>query len=300
MTLLLAILEQGLIISIAALGVYITYSILDFPDLSVDGTFSLGAAISVVMVLNNINPFIAIILSMLVGSLAGLATGILHVKFNITNLLSGILVMTGLYSINLRIMGKANLAMFNKESIFSALNNNSMVPTVVSKLLIIAIVTLIIKIIMDLIFKTKFGFILKATGDNENLVTSLGVSKDTIKIIALMFSNALVGLSGGIMVQYQGFSDISMGTGLIIMALASIILGQSIFRKEGFIKSTTVVIVGAFLYKLVIGMVLQLGVTPTDVKIITSIIVLIAIVLNNIKLRNSIKMKFKKRSVINA
>lgn len=300
MTLLLGILEQGLIISIAALGVYITYSILDFPDLSVDGTFSLGAAISVVMVLNNVNPFVAIILSMLVGSLAGLATGILHVKFKITNLLSGILVMTGLYSINLRIMGKANLAMFNKESIFSTLNNNSMIPTVVSKVLIIAIITLIIKIIMDLIFKTKFGFILKATGDNENLVTSLGVSKDTIKIIALMFSNALVGLSGGIMVQYQGFSDISMGTGLIIMALASIILGQSIFRKEGFIKSTTIVIIGAFLYKLTIGMVLQLGVTPTDVKIITSIIVIIAIVLNNIKLRNSIKMKLKKRGVINA
>lgn len=296
MTLLLGILEQGLIISIAALGVYITYSILDFPDLSVDGTFSLGGAISVVMVLNNVNPFVAIILSMLVGSLAGLAAGILHVKFKITNLLSGILVMTGLYSINLRIMGKANLAMFNKDSIFSVLNTNSMV----NKLLVIAIITLIIKIIMDLIFKTKFGFILKATGDNENLVTSLGVSKDTIKIIALMFSNALVGLSGGIMVQYQGFSDISMGTGLIIMALASIILGQSIFRKEGFIKSTTIVIVGAFLYKLAIGMVLQLGIAPTDVKIITSIIVIIAIVLNNIKLRNSIKMKFKKRGVINA
>lgn len=296
MTLLLGILEQGLIISIAALGVYITYSILDFPDLSVDGTFSLGGAISVVMVLNNVNPFVAIILSMLVGSLAGLATGILHVKFKITNLLSGILVMTGLYSINLRIMGKANLAMFNKDSIFSVLNTNSMV----NKLLVIAIITLIIKIIMDLIFKTKFGFILKATGDNENLVTSLGVSKDTIKIIALMFSNALVGLSGGIMVQYQGFSDISMGTGLIIMALASIILGQSIFRKEGFIKSTTIVIVGAFLYKLTIGMVLQLGIAPTDVKIITSIIVIIAIVLNNIKLRNSIKMKLKKRGVINA
>ncbi|SHK45318.1 putative ABC transport system permease protein [Clostridium cavendishii DSM 21758] len=299
MPFLLGILEQGLIISIAALGVYITYSILDFPDLSVDGTFSLGAAISIVLVLNNVNPFIAILLSMIVGSLAGLATGLLHVKLKITNLLSGILVMIGLYSINLRVMGKANISMFNKQSIFSDLNK-FMAGSIWSKLVVILIITLVIKFIMDLLFKTKFGFILKATGDNETLVTTLGVNKGNIKILALMFSNALVGLSGGIMAQYQGFSDISMGTGLIIMALAAIILGQSIFRKEGVIKATTIVIIGAFLYKLSIGIVLKLGVTPTDVKLITSIIVILAIVLNNVKFVDTIKGKKVKRGVIDA
>ena len=286
----IGILEQGLIIAIAALGVYITYTILDFPDLSVDGTFSLGAAVSIVAIINNVNPFVSLIFAFIAGALGGLITGILHVKFKITNLLSGILVMIGLYSINLRIMGKANLPIFDKESIFSSEN----------KLMIIIIITIIIKIAMDLIFKTKFGFILKATGDNETLVTTLAVSTGKIKIIALMFSNGLVALSGGIMGQYQNFSDISMGTGLVIMALAAIILGQSVFKSERVLKATTIVIIGAILYKLSIGLALKAGFPPTDVKLITSLIVIIAIVMNNNKFSSSIGKMLKKRGALNA
>ncbi|MEW8957117.1 ABC transporter permease [Clostridium sp.] len=291
MTFFMGVLEQGLIFAIGALGVYITYSILDFPDLSVDGTFSLGAAITAALILNDVDPALSLIFAFIGGALGGLVTGILHVKFKITNLLSGILVMTGLYSINLRVMGKANLPIFNKKNIFSV--NIEMV-------IILALITLAIKILMDILFKTKFGFILRATGDNDALVTSLGVNKGTIKILGLMISNGLVALSGAIMAQYQRFSDISMGNGFIIIALASIILGQSVFKKEKLLKSTTVVIIGAILYKLSVGVALNLGFPPTDLKIITSLIVVLAIVMNNNSLINKFRFSLKKRGDLNA
>lgn len=275
MTFFLGVLEQGLIFAVGALGVYITYTILDFPDLSVDGTFSLGAAITGALIIKGTDPFISLGAAFIGGAIGGLVTGILHVKLKITNLLSGILVMTGLYSINLRIMGKANIPMFNKESIF--LNNISVV-------IILGLIVLAVKLLMDILFKTKFGFILRATGDNDILVTSLGVSKGTIKIAGLMISNGLVALSGAIMAQHQGFADISMGTGFIVIALASIILGQSVFKKSRLLKGTTVVVIGAFLYKLSVGFAINLGFPPTDLKLITSLIVVIAIIINNIKI----------------
>lgn len=272
MTFLLGILEQGLIFAVGALGVYITYTILDFPDLSVDGTFALGAAITGAFIIKGMNPFISLAAAFIGGAIGGLATGILHVKLKITNLLSGILVMIGLYSINLRIMGKANLPMFNKENIFSSN---------VAIVIVLGLIVLAAKLLMDILFKTKFGFILRATGDNDTLVTSLGVNKGTIKIAGLMISNGLVSLSGAIMAQYQGFSDISMGTGFIVIALASIILGQSVFKKSRLLKGTTIVVIGAFLYKLSVGFAINLGVPPTDLKLITSLIVVITIIINN-------------------
>lgn len=274
MTFLLGVLEQGLIFAVGALGVYMTYTILDFPDLSVDGTFSLGAAITGALIIKGIDPFMSLGVAFIGGAIGGLVTGIFHVKLKITNLLSGILVMIGLYSINLRIMGKANIPMFNKGSIFS---NN------ISVIIILGLIVLVIKLLMDVLFKTKFGFILRATGDNDTLVTSLGVNKGTIKIAGLMISNGLVALSGAIMAQHQGFSDISMGTGFIVIALASIILGQSVFKKSRLLKGTTVVIIGAFFYKLSVGLAIDLGFPPTDLKLITSLIVVIAIIINNIK-----------------
>ncbi|GAA0126093.1 ABC transporter permease [Clostridium sp. CTA-19] len=289
MTLFMGTLEQGLIFAIGALGVYITYTILDFPDLSVDGTFSLGAAITASLILKGTNPILALVVAFIGGAIGGLVTGILHVKLKITNLLSGILVMIGLYSINLRVMGKANLPMMNKGNIFS-----SDIPMV----MILVLIVLVSKFLMDVLFKTKFGFILKATGDNDTLVTSLGVNKGTMKIIGLMLSNGFVALSGAIMAQYQRFSDISMGTGFIVIALASIILGQSVFNNCKFIKGTTIVIIGAFLYKLSVGIALNLGLPPTDLKLITSIIVVIAIVMNNSNMLN--KFSLRKRGDLNA
>ena len=284
-------LEQGLILAIGALGVYITYTILDFPDLSVDGTFSLGAAITGALIIKDINPFMSLGVAFIGGAIGGLVTGILHVKFKITNLLSGILVMIGLYSINLRVMGKANVPMFNKESIFS-----SNIPI----LLILVIIVLVVKLLMDILFKTKFGFILRATGDNDTLVTSLGVNKGKIKIVALMISNGLVALSGAIMAQYQGFSDISMGSGFVVIALASIILGQSVFKRSSFLKGTTVAIIGAFFYKLSVGLALNLGFPATDLKLITSVIVVVAIIINNNNVLNKIKFSSRERGSLNA
>jgi putative ABC transport system permease protein len=291
MTFLIGTLEQGLIFAIGALGVYITYTILDFPDLSVDGTFSLGAAITVAFILKGANPLLSLGLAFAGGAIGGLVTGILHVKFKITNLLSGILVMIGLYSINLRIMGKANLPMFNKVNIFSSK---------MSIVVILALIALIVKLLMDILFKTKFGFILRATGDNDTLVTSLGVNKGTMKIVGLMISNGFVALSGAIMAQYQGFSDISMGNGFIVIALASIILGQSVFKKNKLLKGTTVVIIGAFFYKLSVGVALNLGFPPTDLKLITSLIVVIAIAMNNNNILNKFKFSSRKRGNLNA
>jgi len=291
MTFFIGTLEQGLIFAIGALGVYITYTILDFPDLSVDGTFSLGAAITAAFILKDTNPLLSLALAFIGGAIGGLVTGILHVKLKITNLLSGILVMIGLYSINLRVMGKANLPMINKVNVFSS--NISIV-------VILALIVLIVKLLMDILFKTKFGFILRATGDNDTLVTSLGVNKGTMKIVGLMISNGLVALSGAIMAQYQRFSDISMGNGFIVVALASIILGQSVFKNSKFLKGTTVVIIGAFLYKLSVGIALNLGFPPTDLKLITSLIVVIAIVMNNNNILNKFKFSLRKRGSLNA
>ncbi len=291
MTFLIGTLEQGLIFAIGALGVYITYTILDFPDLSVDGTFSLGAAITAAFILKDANPLLSLGLAFAGGAIGGLVTGILHVKFKITNLLSGILVMIGLYSINLRIMGKANLPMFNKVNIFSSK---------ISVVVILGLIALIVKLLMDILFKTKLGFILRATGDNDTLVTSLGVNKGTMKIVGLMISNGFVALSGAIMAQYQGFSDISMGNGFIVIALASIILGQSVFKKNKLLKGTTVVIIGAFFYKLSVGVALNLGFPPTDLKLITSLIVVIAIAMNNNNILNKFKFSSRKRGNLNA
>ncbi|MTI67675.1 MAG: ABC transporter permease [Firmicutes bacterium] len=270
----ISILEQGLIFGVMVLGVYITYKILDFPDLSVDGSFPLGAAITAQSLSLGINPFIALFLSFLVGMVSGAITGFLHVKYKITNLLSGILVMIGLYSVNLRIMGKANVPLFNKTTIFS---NN------IKPIFIIVIITFIMKLLLDLFLKTKFGFLVKATGDNPKLVTSLGINIGITKIAALMISNGLVALSGSMMAQYQRFSDVGMGRGIIVMGLASIIFGQSIFKGTSFILPTTMALFGSLLYKTSTAFALKLGFPPTDLKLITSVIVIIALAINNKK-----------------
>ncbi|MBU5483615.1 ABC transporter permease [Clostridium sp. MSJ-11] len=274
MSILINILEQGLIFSIMAVGVYITYGILDFPDLSVDGTFPLGASVTAMCLIKGIDPFIACLLAFIAGGIGGAITGLFHVKFKITNLMSGILVMIALYSINLRIMGKSNIPLFGIDTIFTPVS---------SPIIIIVIFALASKVILDLFLKTKLGFILKATGDNDQLVTSLGVNKDTIKILGLIISNGLVALSGSIMAQYQGFADVGMGTGIVVMGLAAVIIGESIFKKASIVKGTTMAILGSIIYKAIIAIALQLGLEPTDLKLVTVIIVVIALSLNNKK-----------------
>ena len=291
MSLVLNVLEQGLLFALVSIGVYITYKILDFPDLSVDGTFPLGAAVCAALLANGVNPLISVIASLAAGAIAGCVTGLLHVKLKIDSLMSGILVMIGLYSINLRIMGKSNSPLFNYGNLFKSFEVN-IGETNISPLLIVLGFVLAAKIIMDLFLKTKRGFLLIATGDNEQVVTSLGVDKDNVKVMALMISNALVSLAGGLTAQYQGFSDVGMGTGTVVMGLASVIIGVSVFQKLSFIKATSLAIFGAIIYKAVVAIALQLGLSPNDLKLITAVIVIIALAANS---KSSI---FKKKKVM--
>ena len=285
MDVVLNALEQGLLFALVAMGVYITYKILDFPDLSVDGTFPLGASISAALLINGVNPWISILIATIGGAIAGSITGFLHVKLKISNLMSGILVMMGLYSVNLRIMGKSNIPLFNTNYIFKS--------TAVNSIFIILAIVVVVKIILDLFLKTKAGFLLTAVGDNEQVVSSLGVNKNLVKVLGLAISNGLVALAGALTAQHQGFADVTMGTGIVVMGLAAVIIGVSIFGKISFIKATTLSIFGAIIYKLVIAIALWMKLNPNDLKILTSVLVAVALAANN----NVFKFKRKNRDV---
>ncbi|MGF6906291.1 ABC transporter permease [Fusobacterium sp. PH5-44] len=311
--------EQGLIYAIMSLGVYISYKILDFADMTVDGSFPLGGAISATLLIKGYNPITALLVAMIGGAVAGFFTGFIHVKLKVSNLLAGIIVMTGLYSVNLRIMGLKDLSYasiksavtlaksgetsvlkeFFKQwipksnaSLFSTkhlLNGN------VSTIIVILILIVLVKIIMDYLLKTKFGFALKALGDNESLIIGLGLNEENLKIKGLMIANSLVALSGGVYVQSQGFSDVGMGTGTIVIALASIIIGDALFGKLNFIKGTTVVIIGTIIYRIIIAFALKIGLNPSDLKLVTSALV-VSIIVAKIN-KDKISHKIKKRKI---
>lgn len=263
-----ATIEQSLIFAIMVLGVYISFRILNFPDMTVDGSFPLGAAVSAKLLTLGINPYLTLLVAILAGALAGAVTGVIHVKLKVKDLLAGILVMTALYSINLRIMGKSNIPLFEEENIFNT--DYSIMVTIVA--LILAA-----KIILDFLLKTKFGFALKALGDNENLITSLGLDEKKYKIYGLMISNAFVALSGAILAQYQGFADVGMGTGTIVIGLASIIIGDTLFSRRKRQVGTTIAIIGSIFYRGVIAITLSLGMNASDLKMITSVIVIVVL-----------------------
>lgn len=261
---LLGTLEQSFIFAIMVLGVYLSYKILDFPDMTVDGSFPLGGAVVSAILIKGGNPILALVVATLCGAIAGLITGMIHVKLKVTNLLAGIIVMTGLYSVNLRVMGKSNIPLFSVKHLF----NGNIIPIVTLVILLI-----LAKITIDYLLKTKFGFALKALGDNETLVISLGIDEKKLKIYGLMIANSFVALSGAILAQYQGFADVGMGTGTIITGLASIIIGEAIFKKRSFISMSMTVILGTIIYRTIIAMSLKLGMNASDLKLITSILV---------------------------
>ena len=228
MTLVLSVLEQGMIYAVMALGIYITYTILDFPDLTVDGSFPLGAALSAVLITKGVNPLLTLLISFAAGAFAGTLTGLIHVKLKVRDLLSGIIMMTALYTVNLRIAGRANLPIYNMTTIF----DNDFVKSVFkgglaqfSNVIIILVITLIMKFLLDWYMSTKSGYLLRAVGDNETIVTSMGVDKGTVKIIGLAIANGLCSLSGCIFAQQQRYFDVSMGTGTMVIGLASVIIG---------------------------------------------------------------------------
>lgn len=271
MNLLLTSVEQGLIYGILAMGVFISYKILDMADLSVEGTFPFGAFLFARFATMGLNPIVSTLLAFCLGSLAGLLTATLFIRLKIKPILAGILTMTLLYSVNLRINGRSNVPLFSYDSVFDL----GLV------LLVLIAIILIIKLLMDNFLKTESGYLLIATGDNEAIVTSLGQNPNKYKIIGLMIANGLVALSGALMAQYQGFADITMGSAMIVTALASIIIGDTILKSSNIIKPTTRAIMGALIYRIIGGIAIRLGLNPTDLKAISAIIVIVFIAYNN-------------------
>ena len=270
---LLGVLEQGLIYSILALGVYITFKILDFPDMTVDSSFPLGAAITALMISGGINPLLA-------GAAAGAVTGIIHVRFHVRDLLSGIIVMTGLYSVNLHIAGRANVQLFSFQTLFK----NEFIAGLPSGIqpyapvILMALIALVVKLLMDAYLSTRSGFLLRATGDNPTLVASLAKDSGKVKILGLAIANALVALSGCIMCQYQRYFDISMGTGTLVLAVASVIVGTQLLRGLRFLRATTAVVLGSILYKGCVALALSFGLSPFDLKLVTAALLFVIIV----------------------
>jgi putative tryptophan/tyrosine transport system permease protein len=274
-----SILIQGLIFAILALGVYITYKILDFPDLSVDGTFPLGAAVTAVMITKGVNPFLTLPVAFLCGAFAGMLTGLIHVKLKVRDLLAGIIISTALYTVNLRIAGKSNLPFFSKETIFTmGPIKNIAVNTSLTKIVMVIIVVIILKILLDLYLKTRSGYLLRATGDNSTLVTSLGKDKGLVKILGLSLANGLAALAGCIYAQEASYFDASMGTGMVMLGLASVIIGISVFGRIRFVKPTTAVIIGSVIYKLCIAVAIAAGLVASDLKLVYSVLFLVILV----------------------
>ena len=280
----ISIIEQGLIYGILALGVYITYKILDFPDLTVDGSFPLGAAVTAALLKSGVNPYLTLPVAFFAGAAAGLCTGLIHVKCKVRDLLSGIIMMTALYTVNLMVAGTNNVPLFSKETIFkndflSGIFSGS--SSKYSTLIIILLVVFISKFALDEYLKTKSGYLLRAVGDNENLVTSLAKNKGNVKILGLSIANGLVALSGCISCQHQGVFEISSGTGAIVVGLASVIVGTSFYKmlkKVSFIKVTTFVFLGAILYKACTGIAI-LYFPPQAMKMISALFLLGVLVL---------------------
>ena len=303
-TIIFGIFEEGLVYAIMALGVYITYKILDFPDLSVDGTFPLGAALTAIGIadglpfIGTVDPALALLLSFGAGALAGCVTGLIHVKLKVRDLLSGIIVMTALYSINLRIAGRSNLPIFSKDTIFSNPFLTGTVPEALSPYvvtIILFVIVLACKLLLDAYLKTRSGYLLRAVADNDVLVTSQAKDNGMVKIVGLAIANGFAALAGSVYCQQKGFFDISIGTGTIVIGLANVIIGTQLFKRFGFVKSTTAVIIGSIIYKACVSLALLLNdihvnlgvirftisVTASDLKLITAILFLIILVLSS-------------------
>ena len=282
MTLVLSVLEQGMIYAIMALGIYITYTILDFPDLTVDGSFPLGAALSAVLISKGMNPVLTLVIAFAAGAVAGTLTGLIHVKLKVRDLLSGIIMMTALYTVNLRIAGRANLPIYNKSTIFQNDLIDKIIPKSLSSfkvVIIVLIITLISKYILDWYLRTKSGMLLRAVGDNDHIITSLGVNKGKVKVVGLAISNGLVALSGCVFAQQQRYFDVSMGTGTMVIGLASVIIGTSLFRKVTILRVTSSVVIGSVIYKACVAIAIRFGFESTDLKFITAALFLLILVL---------------------
>jgi ABC-type uncharacterized transport system, permease component len=279
--LLVSTLIQGLIYALVSFGVYITYSILDFPDLSVDGSFPLGAAVTAVLLTRGCNPYLTLLAAICVGALAGLCTGVIHVKLHVRDLLAGIITMTALFSINLQIAGSNLTVERSVDTIFTAGPTMALfggLSLTNRKLVVTLIIAVAVKLLLDAFFATKAGLLLRAVGDNAFLVTSLAKDKGNVTLAGLVISNALVALGGALVCHETRSFSATMGTGQVVFGLATVIIGVALFRRLSFVKGTTAVIVGSILYKLCIAVALDLGLPPNMMKLITAVLFLLVLV----------------------
>ncbi len=281
---ILGAISQGLIWGIMVIGLYITFRILDFADLTVDGSLALGGSVSAILILNGVNPILCLLIASLAGIVAGCVTGFLHIKLKIPGILAGILTMTALYSINIRIMGKANIPLLGKKTIFTCINElfksfNSG-SQIVSSIAVGLLTCVVIILSLYWFFGTEIGYAIRATGNNKNMVRALGINAGIMKIIALALSNGLIAFSGSLVAQSHGYADINMGTGALVCGLASIIIGETFMKKDiNFIIKLFFVVLGSVLYRTIIAVALQVGMSPSDLKLFSAIIVASALAL---------------------
>lgn len=311
--------ESGLIYAIMALGVYLSFRVLDFPDLTVDGSFVTGAAVAAISIMSGVTPIIAIIFAAVAGFLAGCITGILHTKGKINALLSGILMMIALYSVNLRIMGKPTLSMLQESTIWKQLStvwektgidpllNNMLAtfglarfPSTWGIVIVMIVVILIIKFLTDYYLKTEIGLALRATGDNKRMIRSFAANTDNLIIVGIGFSNGLVALSGALIAQHGEFADAGMGVGMIIIGLASVIIGEALFGTKTISRATMAVVIGAIIYRIVVTLALRVDFLEAgDMKLITAILVIIALIApKTIQTRRENKARMRKRAAL--
>jgi putative ABC transport system permease protein len=280
--------ELGLLYALMALGVYITFRILDFPDLTVDGSFTTGGAIAAILIAHGYSPLLACLAAFAGGLVAGACTGLLHTKGKINGLLSGILMMIALYSINMRIMGKPNISLLGTDTLFTSM----------SPIVVVLIIVIVFKLLLDAFLHTDLGLSLRATGDNARMIRSFGANTDQTTILGLSLSNGLVALSGALIAQQSGFADISMGIGMIVVGLASVIIGEAIFGARTVFQATLAAVLGSIVYRIVVALALRVEwLKASDLKLITAIIVIIALVLPSVQRAIKQKATAKRRSV---
>lgn len=278
MTLVTSTIGQGLLWGILALGLYLSFRILNFPDMTVEGTFPFGAAVCVTALIHGASPLLATLFSFIAGMITGAVTGLLYTKGRIPILLAGILTMTGVYSVNLRILGKANVGLLNYATLLTNAFFNKLpanFPTIILGL----IFAIVIVVLLSLFLNTDLGQAFIATGDNEKMARSLGINTDNMKILGLMVSNGLIGLAGGLLAQNGGYADVNMGIGTMVIGLAAIIIGEVVYGNLSLTGRLVAVVIGSILYRLVLLLVLQLGFSTNDFKLISAIILAICLML---------------------
>ena len=281
--LVLSTVSQGLLWAIMALGVFLTFRVLDIADLSVEGTFPLGAAVAATLIDAGHSVWFAMLIALIAGCIGGTVTALLTTKLKIPALLSGILTMIGLYSVNLMIIGKANVPLLRAETVFTLTENLFGVSSVVATLIVGLVATVIVGAIMYWFFGTVLGTAIRATGCNPQMARAQGINTNVMVILGLLISNGLVALSGALVAQSNGFADVGMGTGTIVIGLASVIIGEVLFGTRSFKNWLISVVLGSVVYRAVIAIVLELGMPPNDLKLFTAVLVAIALSLPLIK-----------------